>query len=432
MVYLLYDILVLLVGVSLIPYYLLRGVKYGKTRRGIRERLALYRREQLAPLEGRRVIWVHAVSVGETRAAIPLIRALKRERPDSAVVLTHVTETGREIAAKIPEVDLLLFFPFDLSWVVRRALRLIRPQLIVLIETEIWPNFVRTAQRQGIPVGIANGRISDRSFPRYLWFTSILKPLLENLAVCCMQSELDAGRIHALGARLSRVVVTGNVKFDMEVAADLPDGTALRTDLRLALDVPILVAGSTHAGEEAILLRVYRQLLKEGLAPLLVIVPRHPERAGEVADLAGREGFSCRLRSRSDERQPPLGAGDVLVVDTLGEMLRFYQLSDLVFVGGSLVPVGGHNMLEASLLKKPVLFGPHTHNFKEISRMLLAGDGGRVVPDENALREVAARLLSRPEEARRMGEEGYALLQRNAGATGRTLAQLLAAMADRT
>lgn len=430
MVYLLYDILVLLAGLGLLPYYLLRGVKYGKTRRGIRERLGFYPKDQLRRLAGKKVIWIHAVSVGETRAAMPLIRSLKKERPDYAVVLSHVTETGREIAAKIPEVDLLLFFPFDLSCVVKRVLRKIKPDLIILIETEIWPNFVRHAQARQIPVGIANGRISDRSFPRYLWFTSFLKPLLENLAVCCMQSELDAGRIHTMGARLDRVVVTGNVKFDMEISTRFPERDILREELRLAAGPQILVAGSTHSGEENMLFRTYRRLLGTGMPLLLIVVPRHPERAAEVAEGAAREDVPSRFRSQISPEQEPMQPGEVLIVDTLGEMLRFYHLSDLVFVGGSLVPVGGHNLLEASLMKKPVLFGPHTHNFKEITKLLLAADGGRMVPDEQTLQGVVARLLGHPDEAARMGEEGFALIRRNAGATGKTLDRLLATLAD--
>lgn len=432
MVYLLYDILVLLAGLGLIPYYLLRGVKYGKTRRGIRERLGFYPKDQLRVLAGKKVIWVHAVSVGETRAAMPLIRSLKRERPEYVVVLSHVTETGREIASKIPDVDLLLFFPFDLSWVVRRVLRLINPDLIILIETEIWPNFVRHAQVRQIPVGIANGRISDRSFPRYLWFSPFLKPLLENMAVCCMQSELDAGRIHTMGARLDRVVVTGNVKFDMEVSSAYPDKAVMRDEIRLDAEAPVLVAGSTHNGEEAMLLRMYRQLLKEECNLLLVLVPRHPERAAEVAEVAARENVPSRFRSQISPEQEPMRPGEVLIVDTLGEMLRFYQLSDLVFVGGSLVPIGGHNLLEASLMKKPALFGPHTHNFKEITKLLLAADGGRMVPDEQTLHGVVARLLEHPDEAARMGEQGFALIRRNSGATEKTLERLLSTLSDET
>jgi len=318
MVYLLYDILVLFVGCCLIPYYLLRGIRYGKTRRGIRERIALYRPDQLARLAGRKVVWVHAVSVGETRAAIPLIKALRRERPDAAIVLTHVTETGREIAGSISEVDLLLFFPFDLSWAIRRALRLLKPELVILVETEIWPNFIRLTDAAGVPLCLVNGRISDRSYPRYLRFAWFFKPLLQRFKVCCMQSQLDAGRIQALGVPKTRISVSGNMKFDMQRPAGMPDGTTLRQQFGLPTEALVWVAGSTHPGEEVQLLQVYRQLLACGLRLQLVLVPRHPERAAELAELITGEGFACQRRSLRDAKAGLLRVGDVLLGDTRG------------------------------------------------------------------------------------------------------------------
>src|SRR5512139_1043493 len=215
MIYLLYDLLLCLSALVLVPYYLLRGARYGKTRRGIRARLGSYRKGFVDDLRGRRVIWVHAVSVGETRAAAPLFKAIRSRYPDAALLLSHVTETGREVALQIPEADHCIFFPFDLSWVVRRVLRRIRPAVVILMETEIWPNFVHAAHLQGVPVILVNGRISDRSLPRYRMAGKLLQPVLAQISAFCMQTAQDARRIRLLGAFPEQIQVSGNLKFDM-------------------------------------------------------------------------------------------------------------------------------------------------------------------------------------------------------------------------
>lgn len=422
-VYLLYDLLLLVAAAALIPFYLIRGLKYGKTRRGIRERLGFYGADRLAPLRGREVFWIHAVSVGETRAAVPLLKALHSAYPEAALLLSNVTETGHAVARGLKEVDLCLFFPFDLSWVVRRVLRQVRPSLVIIVETEIWPNFVRLGGAAGIPVLLVNGRISDRSFPRYWRVRCLLRPILARFSAFCMQSEPDAERIRQLGAPAGRVQVTRNLKFDMEAVG--PEGAAtarLREELRIPAGTAVWVAGSTHAGEEEAVADLYRQLVAEGRRLFLVLVPRHPERCRGVGEILAARGLDFILRSALDSREQTLNPGDVLLVDTLGEMLKFYAAADLVFVGGSLVPIGGHNVLEASLLKKPVLFGPYMHNFKEIASLLLARGGGEQVLDREALAAAIRRLLDDPELRVAMGERGEKLLRENAGATAATLA----------
>jgi 3-deoxy-D-manno-octulosonic-acid transferase len=422
-VYLLYDLILFVAASALIPWYMVRGLRHGKMRRGIRERLGLYEAGRLATLTGREVIWVHAVSVGETRAAIPLLRALKATYPQSALVLSNVTETGHAIARGIKEVDLCLFFPFDLSWVVRRALTQIKPSLIVIVETEIWPNFVRLSHQSDIPVLLVNGRISDRSYPRYRRARWLLRPILEQFSSFCMQSEQDAERIRGMGAPVDRVEVTRNLKFDMQTT--IPDSAAvasLRRALHLSASSSIWVAGSTHAGEEEVVLDVYRQLVEEGRDILLVLVPRHPERCRGIAELLDGRDFPFVLRTAVETSARLLTPGEVLLVNTLGEMLQLYAVADLVFVGGSFVPVGGHNVLEASLLKKPVLFGNYMHNFKEISQLLLAAGGGIQVTDAFELTNTIRHLLDNHDAARSMGESGHALLEANAGATEHTMA----------
>jgi len=426
-VYLLYDLILLGAALLLIPWYLLRGVTHGKVRRGIRERLGLYEAGRLSSLAGKQTIWVHAVSVGETRAAIPLLRALKAAYPQSSLVLSNVTETGHAIGKGIREVDLCLFFPFDLSWVVRRVLRLVRPALIVIVETEIWPNFVRVAHRSGIPVVLVNGRISDRSFPRYRRARFLLQPVLEQFAAFCMQTEQDARRICAMGAPAERVQVTRNLKFDMQAPVpDAVEARALRRSFRLPEEALVWVAGSTHAGEEETIVAVYRRLLDEGRGVVLVLVPRHPERCRNVGEMLSSHGIPFVLRSTVEALQRPLAVGEVLLVDTVGEMLKFYAMADLVFVGGSLVAVGGHNVLEASLMKKPVVYGGYMHNFKEISRLLLEAGGGIQVKDGEDLAVAVRSLLEDGALRRSMGEKGYALLQENVGATAQTLETIAA------
>lgn len=423
MIYRLYDLLLCLSALFLVPYYLLRGLRYGKMRRGIRERIGIYTETFRSAVKNRQVIWVHAVSVGETRAAIPLLKALRLQYPEALLLVSNVTETGRAIADGVKEADLCVFFPFDLSWVVRRILALVRPSVIILVETEIWPNFVMEARRQKIPVVLVNGRISDRSFPRYRMAGKVLAPILGSLSAFCMQTERDARRIRHLGAVAGRVQVTGNLKFDMQPPQmDSADLSSLRQAFCLHPEARIWVAGSTHEGEESLLVEVYQRLLAACPELLLVLVPRHPERCRQVLDEMLKKEISAVLRSSLADRQEPVLPGQVLIVDTLGEMLKLYSLADLVFVGGSLVPVGGHNVLEASLMKKPVMFGSYMQNFKEIARLLRQAHGGLQVKDAEDLYLQMRLLLENPQEAERIGCNGSRLLQENRGATERTLA----------
>ena len=421
--YLLYDLILMLSALVLVPYYVLRGVREGKNRRGIRERLGFYPAGRLAPLKNRKVIWIHAVSVGETRAAIPLVKALRQAHPDAALILSNVTETGRAIAGGIRELDLCLYFPFDISFVVRRVLRQVAPSLIVIVETEIWPNFVRLAEAKGIPVVLVNGRISDRSFPRYLKGRALLRPILEKFSAFCMQTELDAERVIAMGAPAKGVEVSGNLKFDLQSTLPSDDEVLeLKSRFRIPSGKTVWVAGSTHAGEEEVVFDCYRRLVGKQRRTVLILVPRHPERCRSIAEMLSAQGVSFILRSEVESSPCELHEGDILLVDTVGEMLQFYAMADFVFVGGSLTDIGGHNVLEASMLKKPVIFGPHMHNFKEISQLIKQCGGGWQIADAEELLAAVTQLYDDAGMRTAMGEAGYELLSRNAGATAKSLA----------
>ncbi len=430
MVYLLYNLLLLLSALFLLPYYLLRGLRYGKSRRGIRERLGYYSPEQLKLFCARKTIWVHAVSVGEARAAAPLIKQIRTKYPDFQILMSNVTETGHAIASADQKIDLCLFFPFDFSWAVRRALSLVHPELIIIVETEIWPNFTRQAYQLEIPLILVNGRISDRSFPRYRLIRFLLRPILDRFTSFCMQSQTDAERITVMGAPSERVENTGNLKFDH----DLMDVTTEQVQqkkhqFRLPENVAILVAGSTHEKEEKQLLEAYQQISTQiDRKLLLILIPRHPERKREVQSLLKEAGFTYRLRSSLQEKDDLLSPGDVLLVDTLGEVLDLYSVADLVFVGGSLVPIGGHNLLEAALLEKPVLFGPYVHNFKEISAKLIRAGAGVQIENQHELVRQSIVMLNDPARCRAMGQAGSSLIAENAGTTERTMRHISKAL----
>ena len=421
MVYRLYDILLLLATPILAPYGLLKGLSYGNLWRGLGERFAMYDRERLRELSGRKVIWVHAVSVGETRASIPLLRQLKMRFPDAAIVLSSLTFTGRSTADEIEEADLCIFLPYDLSFIVERALKLINPEMVLLVETEIWPNFIRKLNEVKIPVVMVNGRISDKSFPRYWLVRPLLIPLLKMMTCFCMQSRQDELRIIRLGAASDSVSVTGNLKFDLPAPGFSDTEIASFKELySLPDDVPIWVAGSTRQGEEEIILDVYSKLLDAGNKLILVLVPRYPDRAKTLVDLMEKHQFTFELRSSLAEKKRPFSSGEILVGDTLGEMLKFYACADVVFVGGSLVPIGGHNILEASLMNKAVLFGPYMQNFKVISRLLVEAGGGQQVDAAN-MAETLDGLLRNETQRNEMGRKGAELFAAHSGATRRTV-----------
>jgi 3-deoxy-D-manno-octulosonic-acid transferase len=371
--------------------------------------------EEGLPVEPR--CWIHAVSVGEAAVAVPLVHAIRRRWPELSIVVSTVTPTGaRVVTRELDGVASHRYFPLDFPGPVRRALSAVRPRFFIGIETELWPNFLRALGRRGIPSMIANGRISDRSFRRYRLVRPFLARVLSDVTVFAMQSAEDARRIVALGAPAARVIVTGNMKADarQEPAGHPEWTTPLELECRW-----LWIAGSTHRGEEALIVDAYLELKARFPSLALLLAPRHPERAVEVERLCGSRGVSVVRRSAL----PSGGIGEaVIILDTVGELAALYALAEVVFVGGSLVPSGGHNMLEPAHRSKPILFGPHTENFRESAALLLSVGGAVVVKDALDLVRKIEKLLEEPALARQMGDAARAAVASRQGALDKTLA----------
>ena len=363
--------------------------------------------------------WVHAVSVGESAAAVPVVEGIRRRWPELGIVVSTITPTGaRIVGERLAGTATHRYFPIDLPGPVRRALDAARPRFFIAIETELWPNFLRALARRRIPAMIANGRISDRSFRRYRWVRGLMRRVLADVAVFAMQTEEDARRIIALGAPPSRVVVTGNLKSDLLPEAAADDSAAWRARLHLDAGAHLWIAGSTHRGEEAVVLDAFLHARARCPELALLLAPRHPERAGEVEELIRARGLVAARRSRLPADAAP---GAVVILDTVGELAALYALAEIVFVGGSLVPIGGHNVLEPAMRGKPVLVGPHMSNFREGAELLQRSGGGLVVKDGPELERELVRLLEDCELARRMGDAARAAFAGRQGAVNATL-----------
>lgn len=375
-------------------------------------------------------IWVHAVSVGEVQAAAPLVTALRSRYPDTPVLVTTFTPTGaaraRTLFGGTAEVR---FLPFDLPGSVRRFLDRARPRLAVIIETELWPNLYRQCRLRRIPLVVASARMSRRSIERYRRLGALFRETVAGGVVIAAQGEGDAERFRALGAAAERTYITGNLKFDVTLPPDIGDrGRSLRD--RYASDRAVWVAGSTHGGaEEEAVLEAHARVCTAHTGALLVLAPRHPNRFGDVATWLERQGIAFVRRSQSSVSDAPRRRYDVLLLDTLGELLDFYAAADVAFVGGSLVPIGGHNLLEPAALGLPVLTGPNYSNGEAIAHLLLECGAAEVVRSGVELGSRVAELLSDQALRRDMGERARAAVDRNRGALDK-LMRLIASLVE--
>lgn len=382
---------------------------------------------------GSSTIWIHAVSVGEVQAAGALIAAIEKHSSEKlSVVLTVTTRTGMEVAkrmlAKHPGVAGPLPFPLDLPWAVARRLREIRPKAIVFIDTEIWPNLIRHAGDQGVQLFLANGRISDRSFPRYRFVSPYIRSLLRGFSAFWMQSEQDAVRIQQIGAPAERVRVAGNLKIDALTMGLQPPGSAAARPRGGENEIPLLLAASTHAGEEEIILSAAKTWRDQGKTFKLAIAPRHPERSGEVESLCRRGGYSCvrwsAARSAGTSAAVPVDFPAILLIDTIGDLFSFFPLARLVFVGGSFSNDGGHNIFEPAWFGKPSIYGPHMENFREADKAL-TGRGGFRVATAADFSQAAAELLFDASNAEEAGRTARATVESLRGASDRIAAELI-------
>ena len=368
-------------------------------------------------------VWIHAVSVGEVRAAEPIVNALIDQATTIRVLVTTMTPTGSAQARQcFGDRVIHCYAPYDFPAAVRRFIEKCRPSLAIFMETEMWPNIIRQCSRRAIPLLFANVRLSEKSFARYQRIVGFMGPVLRLASGFAVQTSADAERLKRLGAREESIRVTGSIKFDVKVPASLAEvAQVLRREW--GSDRPVWIAASTHEGEDETVLKVFAELKKHHPNLLLVIVPRHPERFTAVARLCRREGYKTVLRS---ERAGPLRDDvDIFVGDSMGELTLFYAASDVAFVGGSLVPVGGHNVLEPCALGLPVVFGQHMFNFHEISKRTLARGAGIQVSGEAQLTAAVDRILQDPNLRFKIGESGKAFVEENKGALHRTLGMLM-------
>ena len=421
--YLLYNSLLLLVS----PIILCVLLAKQRCRRGLPQRLGLHAATRPLDANGSSTcIWIHAVSLGEVVAVAPLVRELRRRYPEARMVVSTVTETGREaVEQRLEGVAEHRYAPLDFPWVVNQAIEELRPNLYVFVETELWPNLLRSLWRRKIPSVLVNGRLSTRSFERQRLplIRDFYRTMLNRISRCLMQSERDAKRMIDLGADPARVTCTGNIKFDQPVPQAGAGGTVVsKVALGFSEREQLVVAGSTHPGEEDAIVAAYQSVCDTFPDLRLVLAPRHVERAAQVEQMVAAKGLPVSRRSMGKASGATAAAGPrVVVLDTRGELALLYREAVVAFVGGTLVPVGGHNLLEPAVWGKPVLFGPHTDHCAEVAALLLDAQGGRIVPDATGLAQGLQELLGDPAALKRMGQAASQVVADNQGALQRSV-----------
>jgi len=420
-VYWLYSSLLLLALVISMPWWLLEMLRHGKYRIGWRERLGRVPDWLFTPGPGN-TIWIHAVSVGEVLAISRVVEELKMHLPGWRIVVSTTTDTGQKLARERFGANNVFYSPLDLPFAVRAYLRALQPNLLLLAESEFWPNLLRWARLSGASVAVVNARVSDRSLPGYMRVQRPLRRVMQNVRLLLAQSEEDARRLVKIGAPAERVHVSGNLKFDVIP----PANPAILAQFLGALERekigPLLVAGSTLEGEEAMLLDTFRQVVLQYPAPLLVLAPRHPERFEPVASLLASSGVPWTRRSQWDGQRPI--AGEIFLLDSIGELASLYEYADLAFVGGSMVPRGGHNVLEAAQFGTPILVGQHTENFRDIIEVFRKADALRVVTPQS-LTATVLQLLENDHDREVLGRRAAEVMRSQRGATERTVNALL-------
>ena len=417
--YIAYSLLLVCVFVLLLPWWIFQVLRSSKYRTGLQERLGIVP-QRLKDAAKPGAIWIHAVSVGEVMAVTALVKKLQQTCPERKVFVSTTTVTGQFLARGRFGENAAFFLPMDFGFAIRPYLHLLQPRLLVLAETEFWPNLLHLARSGGAGVAVVNARVSDRSFPRYRRFRWFFRRVLAGIDLFLTQTEEDARRLIEIGAEGSRVQVSGNLKFDVAAA----DSASIVEELRRAIprESLVLVCGSTAEGEEEALVKAFQEIVERHPAAIMLIAPRHPERFDRVYDMIEAEGVPCLRRSAWTPSRPL--PGKLLLLDSVGELASIYALADLAFVGGSLVPLGGHNILEPARHGVPIITGPYTFNFREIIRIFVHGEALRVVTPQNLSHELLSLMADRAQRES-LGRRARALFEEHAGATQKTLQALL-------
>lgn len=421
----LYSFLFTIGFIAMLPLFVLRRGKYAA---GFWQRLGfLPEFEQ----DERKVLWLHCVSVGETNAARPLVQELIENFPDYRLVVSTTTKTGQNLAKEIfkNSAELVFYFPFDWKFSVRRALRRIKPDVVLLMETEIWFNFLRQANRSGARVAIVNGRLSEKSFSRFKYIGKTMRRVLHYIDLALMQGRGDAKRLIELGIRSNKVKITGNVKFDQSFS-DIKQTAEFRQRFAISENSPLIIAASTHAPEESLILQAFKDVWKNSQSelPRLLIAPRHPECFEEVFELVKKSGFDWVRRSESESARDK--TAEIILLDSIGELRAVYPLAEIVFVGGSLIPHGGQSVLEPAIARNAIVTGFYTMNFSDIVKEFLQQEALIQLPElaekqiPSKLAEVFAELLQDKEKRRKMSVNALGVMQKNRGASQKTIENL--------
>jgi 3-deoxy-D-manno-octulosonic-acid transferase len=419
-----YNLLVLVLVVLATPVFIMRFIREKGFGQRLQQSFGFLPAEDLAPIAHKDCIWLHAASVGEIVAASPIVKEIRSQFPNKPILVSVVTSSGYAMAKRIiKDADSIIFFPLDLPYLSYHVVKRIKPSVFLLVETELWPNFLKAARQFAIPVMMVNGRISDKSVERYRYMLTVLKDMLDTVGKFCMQSTIDAQYIIRLGADPRKVVVTGNTKYDQDyTCVTIEEQKALCYEMGIEQEAPVLVAGSTHSGEEELLFAAFQKVRNNFPAAKLLIAPRDIIRGEEIVKIALNYGFNAALRTVLLTK--PSNTHDVVVLDTIGELGKVYSIGTIIYVGGSLVSRGGHNILEPAAHGKPIIVGPHMFNFKDTYALFSGREACITVYDANNLAARLLEILNNEQLRDKMSRDTLAIIEENRGAAQKSVLYL--------